>query len=494
MKKLSTKYGQIAYYVGVLTLFISFILMLPMISLLFYPEESAFALYFLVSSVIALVVSVILKSIGKNHSSETLVAGEDFLIVVCIWILAAILSAMPFILSGQLPFTLALFEAVSGWTTTGLSVVDVEVIPKIFLLHRSIIQFFGGVGLILVVFSVLSDTYGMRLFSAEGHNDRLLPNLKKSAQIILSIYSVYMIVGVFLYVVSGMPLFDAINISMAALSTGGFAVTTKSIGSYENAFIESVTIILMILGNTNFAAHVLLVRRKFKKYFQCDETKIMFTSIILFSLIIFLFAKSWNTMPIRQIIFEVVSSVTTTGFSISDYSTFRPVLVILLLPLMWMGGGGGSTAGGIKQFRVVAFLKSCKLSIQKAIWPKQVVKDISLSMPIQKQYLNPLDSLRVHHFISYYFILYFIGVFILVAHNIDVLDAAFEMASALSTVGTSVGVTSASTAYGILWTEMFAMFFGRLEIMIVFLSLIYGWQDFLLWIKGLRTNKFSNGN
>lgn len=494
MKQLLSKYSQIAYYTGILTQIVGIITLLPLLAIILYPEDSQFAIYFLVTSVIALMLSVFLKKLGKAHSTDALVAGEDFLIVVIVWLLAMFFSSLPFLLSGQLSFTLAMFEAVSGWTTTGLSVVNVEVIPKIFLLHRSVIQFFGGVGLILVVFSVLSDTYGMRLFSAEGHSDRLLPNLKKSARIIMTIYSFYMITGVGLYVFFGMPFFDALNISMAALSTGGFAVTSNSIAYYKSIPIEILTMILMVLGNTNFAAHLLLFQRKFKRYSQCDETRMMFVSIFVFTLIIFIITRQLADLTFRQILFEVVSAVTTTGFALSDYSVFRPFLVMTLIPLMWMGGGSGSTAGGIKQYRVVAFIRSCKLSIQKAILPKQVVKDVYVSMPTQKLYLNPMETLRIHHFISYYFIIYFIGVAILVANQIDVMDAAFEIASALSTVGTSVGITTATTSSIVLWTEMVAMFFGRLEIMIVIIFFVYSWSDLNMFIKGCIRFKKSIGN
>jgi len=159
----------------------------------------------------------------------------------------------------------------SGWTTTGLSVIDVANAPKIFLIFRSIIQFFGGVGIVLIVVSALSESFGMTLFASEGHNDKLLPNIAKSARLILKIYSGYFIAGTLLYITFGMPIFDAVNHSMAALSTGGFSTETLSIGAYNSLAIELVTVILMLLGSTNFYANMILVQGKFRDFSDLEK-------------------------------------------------------------------------------------------------------------------------------------------------------------------------------------------------------------------------------
>ena len=162
-----------------------------------------------------------------------------------------------------------------------MSVVDVEHTSHLFLMHRSTILFFGGIGLVLVMLSVLSDTYGMRLYAAEGHNDRLLPNLLKSARIILTMYLCYILSGVALYCLFGMPLFDALIHSIGALSTGGFSSHAQSIGYYDNIWIEMITIVLMLLGNINFLAHLFLIRGKLRNFFQYCEIRFSFLVIAL---------------------------------------------------------------------------------------------------------------------------------------------------------------------------------------------------------------------
>lgn len=469
---ISDKYRSVIYYVGMLCRFVAIVLLLPLFSLFFYPSEWYQGLYFIVSAVFAYGFSIFCISLGKNHKQKKLVSGQDAIIVVFSWIFAVIFSAMPFLISGQLHFSGAIFEAVSGWTTTGLSVVDVTDIPAMFLLHRSVIQFFGGVGLVLVVFAILSETYGMRLFSAEGHNDRLMPNISKSARIVMMIYSTYMVAGIVLYVAFGMPLFDAINISMAALSTGGFAVTSNSIAAYDSMPIELITVILMILGNTNFAGHLLLVNKRYKQIFKMDEVRFVFIALLLLTGLLSAVGYYSQTITVRQAFFEAASAITTTGFTITEYSHWRPVAVILLICFMVIGGGSGSTAGGIKQFRFVVMLKSLVLSIKKRFLPKQVIKDVILNHAEGTKALDSHHTLDIYQFVFLYLLLLLTGSLIISSYGYAFQDSLFEFASAIGTVGTSVGITSINAPLGVLWVEIIGMMLGRLEIVVYIIAFI----------------------
>ena len=274
--KVMESYKVVLGYTGILTMIIGGMLLLPLLVLFAYPDELRYALNFIIPAAIALLIGYMLSLLIKGEQNQKLTLRQDTVIVVSVWLMATIFSALPFMLSKQLNFTQSYFEAVSGWTTTGLSVVDVTATPKVYLLHRSIMQFFGGVGLVLVMLSALSGTFGMRLYNAEGHSDKLLPNLAKSARIIMSIYAGYVVAGVILYVLFGMSWFDAINHSIGALSTGGFSTQTDSIGAYKSLPIELITIILMLLGTTNFAAHLLLIKGKFRDFFRIGEIRFMF--------------------------------------------------------------------------------------------------------------------------------------------------------------------------------------------------------------------------
>ncbi len=483
MVNISDKYRCILYYVGTLCKFVSIVLLIPLFSLLFYPAEWYQGLYFLISAVLSYTVSLVFVSIGKNHKQKKLVNGQDAIIVVLSWMLAVIFSALPFLLSGQLPFTGSIFEAVSGWTTTGLSVVDVVKVPAIYLLHRSVIQFFGGVGLVLVVFAILSETYGMRLFSAEGHNDRLMPNLAKSARMVMMIYSFYMFAGVLLYVAFGMPLFDALNISMAALSTGGFAVTPDSIHAYKSFPIEIITIVLMILGNTNFAGHLLLVNRRYKQVVKMDEVRFVFIALLFGTVLLSLIGFFTQTITIRQALFETASAITTTGFSITVYSHWRPFAVLILITFMVIGGGSGSTAGGMKQFRFVIMLRSLMLSIRKRFLPKQVIKDVMLNQAEGSKALDLPYVLDVYHFAFLYLLILLCGSLLISMFGFTFQDSLFEFASAIGTVGTSVGITSIHAPASVLWIEIVGMMLGRLEIIVYIVAFIAVGKDVSVSIR-----------
>lgn len=460
---------------GVLLIFVGCILLLPLLALPFYMEESKYAIYILIPAAMAMATGFCLR-LFQPKKEHRLTAQQDAVIVVILWVITAFFSALPFVLSGMLNFTQAYFEAMSGWTTTGLSVVDVTTAPHVFLLLRSIMQFFGGVGLILVVVSALSETYGMKLYSAEGHSDKLLPNLAKSARMILTIYMGYFIAGVLLYVTFGMPLFDAINHCMAALSTGGFSVRTDSIGAYHSLPIELITIVLMILGATNFFANMLLVKRKFKAFFRLGEMRFMFlligiavpiTAYISLSQIYTGFGEAF-----RVSLFNLISALTTTGFSTVSYQNWPAFSVFMLILFMLIGGGAGSTAGGIKFGRVYLLFKTFAWNIKRKFLPERSMNDLSIYCPQGKVFVNQTQYADAANYFFIYLIVITIGTSILSAHGYSLSDSLFEFASATGTVGLSNGVTSLTMPPAVFWTMTVGMLLGRLEIYVVFITIV----------------------
>ena len=381
-------------------------------------------------------------------------------------------------MTGNYDFTQAVFECTSGWSTTGLSVVDVTRCPRIFLLYRSIMLFFGGVGLVLVMVSVLSDRHGMRLYSAEGHSDRLLPNLVKSARMIIAIYMGYILSGTLLYMFFGMDWFDGLNHSIAALSTGGFSTKAESIGYYDSLGIELVTIVLMLLGCTNFLAHLFLIRGKLKTFFRYCEVRFMlmicgfFTPVVA---VLLLYAGlSGNVgQGFRDGLFQVVTALTTTGFqTVDSFAAFSSPLLLVMTLLMLVGGGTGSTAGGIKQIRVWIALKSLYWSMRSRISRKRTVYSDSIQKLDGKEFLTAQGRLDTLEFIGVYLCVFMLGTMVLCMCGFDIGDSMFEFASALGTVGLSVGITSYDASPAVLWTETAGMFVGRLEIYVVFVAAV----------------------
>lgn len=474
IEQLKERYQLIIGYVGTIMIGIGLALLLPLLLLPVYKTEINEIAYFIIPAVIAIGLGYGMRRIMKYGEDATLTLHEGGVIVLLAWISSTVFSALPFIISGKLNFTQAIFEAVSGLTTTGLSVVDVTKTSHMFLLWRSIMQFIGGAGLAVIMLSAIIGPHGLGLYYAEGRSDKLLPNVAKSTKLIMIIYIGYITSGTFLYIIAGMHWFDAINHAIAAVSTGGFSTEPASIGAYKSLTIELITIILMILGTTNFAAHYVLLKGEVRRFFQIGEIRFMFLTLAIaiplgayFSLI-----KLYGAVGkgVRIALFEFVSAITTTGFSTVGYGDWDSFGIFLMIILMIIGGGAGSTAGGLKQYRVYVMLKSLFWNIKGYLLPQNVVRQDYVIRPEGKYYVSKDHALEVSNFAMLYMITYVIGVMVLLLHGYSLQDSLFEFASSLGTVGLSVGITAFNAPKVVLWAESVGMMLGRLEFLVVFFA------------------------
>ena len=353
-----------------------------------------------------------------------------------------------------------------------------------FLVFRSIALFVGGVGLVLIVSCTLSDRFGLNVYNAEGHTDRLLPNLARSARLILSIYTAYIVAGTIAYIVAGMSVFDAFNTAIAALSTGGFSVRNGSIYDYHSLPIEIITIVLMMLGGTNFVIHYSLFRRKFKIIFKNCETKFLIGLMIIFIpyMTYNLIYSGYETSVLESLritVFQFVSCITTTGFvSIPSLNYLPPAFATVMIMMMLIGGNMESTAGGIKQYRVIVALQGALHQIKDTISNPRIIKVKKIERLGSKSILTDEEIQSTTSYIFFYLLLFFIGSFIFTWFGYSLQDSMLEFSSALSTVGLSVGITGYSAHPIILWTGTVGMFFGRLEIMIIFEAFLKLRKDF----------------
>lgn len=468
-------YRLIAGYMGIVMILPGIITLLPLFTLFFYPEEIAQAQYFVAPGVSSILAGYLLSLVLRGRRAGNLEKNQEMIVVLGTWVIVIFVTAMPFVLSGKYSVTQAVFETTSGLSTTGLSVVDVSTAPHIFLIHRTILLFFGGIGLVLVMTSVLSDVYGMRLYHAEGHSDRLLPNLIESARLIIGIYSGYILGGTLLYILFGMSPFDAINHAVAALSTGGFSTRAESIGYYNSAAVEMVTVILMLLGCTNFFVHLLLLKGKFKEFISHCETRLMLFLLALFVpvLAVLLMNSVYGTVSksLRTALFQAVSALTTTGFqTVDSFASWTPAMMFLMILLMLIGGGAGSTAGGLKIYRVYVMLKEIWWKLIRDASPHRVVFTEQINRGGKREVVTDREKNQINSFVFFYFLLFVIGSFIFCCYGYSIQDSMFEFASALSTVGLSVGITGYGTGPVIHWTAIAGMFLGRLEIYVVLIA------------------------
>ncbi|MDL2301106.1 TrkH family potassium uptake protein [Lachnospiraceae bacterium OttesenSCG-928-D06] len=466
-------YGKLMLLIGVL-------IAVPILIIPFFPEEIKYAHAFLIPAFLSIVLGVLTCRYHKPQNDDS---GEwqsplqrGSLPVLFAWCFGFLTGAIPFVISGDLDFIKALFESVSGWTTTGFSVADVTKLSHVFLFHRSFMQYCGGLGFILMMLMLVGGKQAVTLFNAEGHPDRLMPSIRQTVQTIFIIYNAFLVLGTIAYSFFGMHIFDAICHTMSALSTAGFTTQVNSIGGYGSYPIELITIILMLIGSTNFAVLLLLTRFRFKKIFKVTELRFMIGMLAIFVPLIALSLIDKMDMgigeSIHQSLFGIVTVFTTTGYSTMDYAAWPSFAVGLLMLLMIVGGSIGSTAGGIKLARIYLLLRIARANIKKKISPSRSVTVLNY---YRAQGKTPIDTELITDtvgFVLCYFIVLICGTLLItLTEDCSLFDAMFEFTSAFGTVGISNGLTNPDTKNTTLIIEMFGMILGRLEIFIVFIGI-----------------------
>ena len=359
---------------------------MPLLTLIFYPAELSNAKFFIIPGGAIICLGYLLALILKDKAKGHLQKHQDAVLVVSVWLIAIMSSALPFMLTGNYSFSQAVFEATSGWSTTGLTVVDVSQTPHIFLMHRSLTTFFGAIGLLLVVLSLLSDNDGAKLYNFKGRSNKMIPNLLHTLKMILAIYAAIIGAGAIMYKIYGMPWFDAFNHAITAVSTGGFSTKADSIGFYHSAPIELISIVLMLSGSISFIAYFNLLQGKYKIFFKSCEFK--FTVILCLlgiPILAVLLRHSWaGSLPqaFRIAGFQFISALTTTGFcTVNSFNAWPASTLFIIILAMLTGGGSHSTAGGLKQFRVCILLKNILWQIDTKFAHKRVVKAHTVDLP-----------------------------------------------------------------------------------------------------------------
>lgn len=470
--KSNNYYGQFLILIGML-------LLVPLVTIVFYPQDIHQIYAFLIPAFIAILLGLGIcycypKRRLPNHWRSSIHEGS--LTVLYAWFIGIVLGALPFVISGQLSFVQALFEAVSGWTTTGLSVVDVTKVNHLFQFHRCFMQFCGGLGFIMMILFFVQENQAASLYDAEGHPDRLEPRLIDTVRMIFGIYFISLVIGSVLYYVFGMNWFDSLFHAMCSLSTGGFSTQVDSIGAYRSVAIEWVTIFLMVIGTTNFAVLLLMVKRKWKQVIKISELRlfsilaIVFTFIVAVSLSYSLYINFSESLRIA--IFNVVSALSTTGYATMPYQNWPTLAVFALIILMLIGGGYGSTAGGMKLTRIYIAFQTLRKTFRQKLSSKRSVNKIYHYRAQGKTEINATLMQDTLSYILIYFIIFLIGTSLITFFlNCDLQSAMFEFASALGTVGLSIGLTGPETPAIILIIEMCGMLLGRLEIFVVFIGI-----------------------
>ena len=485
---LRKRYRAITSYTGLVCMIAGFAILSPLIALLAYPEEAGLAWGFLIPGIGLSFLGFVCWRTFLPSKAETLTLQEGAVIATLSWLLAVIVGTLPFLLIADLNFTQAMFESTSGWTTTGLSVVDVTQTSQLILLYRSIIELFGGAGLAIVTLSAIAGPVGASLTSAEGRTEQLAPNVRRSAKLVLVIYSGLCAIGTVALWLAGVGWFDAVNHAFAALSTGGFSTRTDSIGYWDSPYVEAVTIVLMLFGGLNFVTIYLLLTGQLKSVVRNGQVRLQAVVIPVAAIAIF-FGSAFTLYPtlgkaIRVSIFESITALTTTGFSTVGYGDWNSLPWLMMLLLMLIGGGAGSTAGGIKQLRIYILYKALLTEAMEMVRPRGAISETEIWQGEQRRFISSDQVRQVALFVFLYLCIFFIGAAVIAGYGYPLQDSLFEYASTLSTVGLSVGVTSADAPAGVLWTQIVGMFLGRLEFFTVFVGLVCFFRDLKPLLSG----------
>ena len=472
---LRQKYAAVSAYVGVAMMVAGAALLFPLTALMAAPEEYRLAPAFLLPGFGSLLLGLLLYR-TLRPKEQVLTLREGSVLVLLTWLAASLVAATPFMLAERMTFTQAVFESVSGWTTTGLSVVDVTEASRMTLLLRSTLQLAGGAGFAIIMVATLVGPGGASVSGAEGRTEQLAPHVRQSARIVLILYAGYTVAGIAGYWLAGMNLFDAVNHSFCAVATGGFSTQPASIGHWDSPAIEAVTLPLMLLGNFNFLTAYLIFQGRLRTAARSGELRLIAVVLPVCFMLLLIFTARTLYSPmekaVRVSLFEATSALTGTGFTITSYQQWNGFGLLVIIVLMVIGGGVCSTAGALKQYRVFLLTKAAWWEVRRALLPQSAVVDETVWRGETKCRVDHEHVRQVAVFCCLYLALLVAGALVLSAYGYPLDQSLFEYASAQGTVGLSVGVTAPDAPLGVLWTQIAGMFLGRLEFFVVFVGMV----------------------
>jgi trk system potassium uptake protein TrkH len=470
-----TSNKTIFFIIGTLLIILGFFMLIPYGVQLFYKENSH---SFLSSSFITIFVGVLFV-LANLQEKYQLNLKQTFLFSTFTWIAVALFGSIPFILS-DLNFSLSdsFFESMSGITTTGSTVItDLDKSPKSILMWRAIMQWLGGVGIIVMAITVLPllKVGGMQLFKIESSDkpEKILPRAIQVAFIIISTYIILTLFCAFFYKILGMSIFDSIAHAMTTIATGGFSTHNESIGYFKNSNIEIVATIFIILGSIPFIAYLKFIKGNKKIFFQDVQIKgliylFIFSTFIMFLYLLFNSEDNLLIEKIRIASFNVVSILSGTGYVTNDFSLWGKFPLIFFLFLMFIGGCAGSTACGIKIFRFQLLFLFINNQIKKIIYPNSVFILKYNNQKITDDYMN-----SVIIFVFAYLFIFILTAMLLSITGLDFLSSISGAATSISNVGPGLGeAIGPSGNFKFIpevskWILSFGMLLGRLELFAV---------------------------
>lgn len=468
------KLSNIAYTLSSLWLLLSGFFLLPL-GFSFYYRDGLHLLF--ASQMVGMgLLSLTLRFLTKRPRELSI--REAFLTVTLSWVTFSLFGSVPFMVSGHIPnLTDAFFETMSGFTTTGATILtDIEALPKSLLLWRNMTQWLGGMGVIALAVAVLPflGVGGFQLFKAEVPGpikDKISPRISETAKILWGVYLLFTVAQILLLMLGGLPFFDSICTTFGTLATGGFTPTNGNIADYPSPYVHYVIIVFMFIAGVNFSLHYWALRGRFHLFLSNPEFR-FFLGVIAIATGLIMAARLasgevFSEEFFRSTLFQTVSIVTTTGFVTHDYEQWPFVTQVILLALMLIGGCTSSTGGGMKNVRILILFKYIGSELKKLFHPHGIFPIKMGDRPVPDGIVSNIIG-----FIALYILIFFVSVMVMAGLGLDIDTSIGAVAATLGNVGPGIGAVGPVENYSHIpflgkWALSFLMMVGRLEIFTV---------------------------
>ena len=478
-------YGVVIYILGALMKAEAVFLMFPFAVGLIYREDTAWS--YLITAAICLALGIIMSL--KKPNKGGLYLKEGYFVVALGWLMMSMLGAIPFVITGEIPkYIDAVFETVSGYTTTGATILaDVEVLTHATLFWRSFLHLLGGMGVFVFLSGLLPMLGGNSLNLMKGEStgpsvDKLVPRIKDTVRILYSVYLMMGLTEVLILLICGLDLFTSLVLTFGTIGTGGFGILNSSIGSYSPA-VQWTIGIFMLLSGTNYSLYFLLLRRKFKQAFGMEEIRLYLSiTFVACALIVLNLGRFYSTFgeTVRQTFFQVSSLLTSTGYATTDFDLWPEFSKTILIVVMIIGACAGSTGGGIKMSRLLILFKAARKQNQIFIHPR-AIKKIKMDNNVVDH-----DAVRATNaYISLFFAVLFISVLLVSLDEYDFMTNFTAVVATLNNMGPGFNKVGPTCNYsffsvGSKIVLIFDMLAGRLELFpMILLITPRSWRKYL---------------